>query len=514
MTQKRLSEILSAAPGAVSLIGTASGPADPLVTGLAYDSRDVEPGFLFFALDGVHTDGNRFIAAAVENGAVAVVSAREPAFPPPEGVAYLRAADARKAMSAISAAFFDRPSRRLRTIGVTGTDGKSSTVYFIHQLLESRGAKAGLLSTVSFVKDRELEKNPFRQSTPEAPLIHGILAEMLAHGKEYAVVEATSHGLSERTARLLDVEFDAAVLTNVTHEHLEFHGTWEKYCDDKINLFRSLDAGRTAGKDIPCFGLANADDRSYPLVRAATSAPLLAYSVLRADTDLYATEIEPDIEGTSFVLHDGAGSGRVRLPLPGVFNVENALASAGAAARLLGINAADLIPAIERLRGVKGRMSPVRAGQPFSVIVDYAHTPGAFRRLFPMARGYTKGRLISVFGSGGERDTEKRPIQGRIASEHSDVVILSNEDPRGEDPMKLLEDIAAGCGEMRRGRDLLLIPDRREAIREAFGIAGPGDTVLLLGKGHEGSIILKDGPVPWDEIDTAKEILAEMGYGP
>jgi len=513
MTQKRLSEILADAPGAASLFGPASGATDPLVTGLAYDSRDVKPGFIFFALDGVHTDGNKFVAAAVKNGAAAVVSAREPEAPRPEGVAYLRAADARKAMSAVSAAFFDRPSRRLRTIGVTGTDGKSSTVYFIYQLLESRGAKAGLLSTVSFVKDRELEKNPFRQSTPEAPLIHGILDEMLAHGKEYAVVEATSHGLSERTARLLDVEFDAAVLTNVTHEHLEFHGTWEKYCDDKINLFRGLDAARTARKGIPCFGLANADDRSYPLVRAASRAPLLAYSVSRTDTDFYATEIVPDIEGTTFVLHDGGGSGRIRLPFPGAFNVENALASAGAAARLLGVNAADLIPAIEALRGVKGRMSPVRAGQPFTVIVDYAHTPGAFVRLFPMVRGYTNGRLIAVFGSGGERDTEKRPIQGGIASKYSDVVILSNEDPRGEEPMKLLEDIAAGCGELRRGRDLLLIPDRREAIRAAFDVAGPGDTVLLLGKGHEGSIILRDGPVPWDETEVAKEILGEMGYG-
>ena len=512
MIQKRLSEIFAASPETAAYFSLLTPGADPLVAGLAYDSRDLKAGDLFFALDGVHTDGHRFIEAAVKNGASAVVCGREPEKTIP-GVAYLLAREPKKAMSSLSAAFFDRPSRRLKTIGVTGTDGKSSTVYFIYQLLESRGKSAGLLSTVSFVKDKELEKNPFRQSTPEATLIHGILAAMLDHGKEWAVVEATSHGLSERTARLHDVEFDAAVLTNVTHEHLEFHGTWEKYCDDKLNLFRSLDGTRTAKKGLPCFGLANADDKSYLLAVQAAKERLLAYSVLRQDTDFYATEVAPDIEGTSFVFHDGKSSGRVRIPFPGAFNVENVLAAAGTVARLLGVSAVELLPAVERLKAVKGRMTPVRAGQPFSVIVDYAHTPGAFTRLFPMIRQYTKGKVIPVFGSGGERDTEKRPIQGEIASRYSDILILANEDPRGEDPMKLLEGIAAGCPGRRRGEDLFLIPDRREAIRKAYSLAGPGDTVLLLGKGHEGSIILKEGPVPWDEPDVAKELLKEAGYG-
>lgn len=502
MKEKLLSELLRAAPEAVVQGG------DPPIRDLVYDSRQARRGSLFFALEGVHTDGEKYISDAVAAGAAAVLARRE-APPSFDGAAYVRVPDPRAAMSRISAAMFDHPASRLKIVGVTGTDGKSSTAYFIHQLLEAAGKKSGLLSTVSFLSADTLEKNPYRQSTPEAPIIHRALREMLDNGKEYAVVEATSHGLSDRTMRLRDVDFDAAVLTNVTHEHLEFHGTWENYLSDKTNLFRRLSIPRSAIKGCPAFGVANADDRSWDFVRRETPVPLVSYAVLAPEADLRATDLRPDMTGTDFLLHDGKGRAPVRISLPGAFNVENVLAAAAAVGRLLGVSAVDLVPALEALRGVRGRMSLVDRGQPFTVLVDYAHTPGSFARLFPMVRQYTPGKVIAVFGSGGERDREKRPIQGEIAARYSGLVILADEDPRGEDPRALLEEIAAGCPGLRRGEELLIIPDRREAIREAYRRARPGDTVLLLGKGHEASIIGRDGPVPWDEIRVAAEILEE-----
>jgi UDP-N-acetylmuramoyl-L-alanyl-D-glutamate--2,6-diaminopimelate ligase len=503
MFQKSLSVLLEGVPAL-----RVSGADGPMITGVTYDSRAVTPGCLFCALDGVHTDGHAYIGAALKAGAAAILSRRQPAeaggFP---GAAYILAEDPRAAMSRISANFYGRPSSRLKTIGVTGTDGKSSTVYFIYQLLEAAGKKAGLLSTVSFLAGGELEKNTLRQSTPEAPVIHAVLAEMETAGKEFAVIEATSHGLSPRTGRLLDVEFDAAVVTNVTHEHLEFHGSREQYLADKTNLFRCLDARRSARKGVPSFGVANADDSSYAYIKSETREKLFSYSVQRA-ADVYATDLAPDMSGSSFILHDGNAQAKIRIQLPGAFNVENVLAAAATVSRILGISAVELAPHIEKLVGVRGRMTPITGPDaPFHVLVDYAHTPGSFERLFPMVKAYTRGKIIAVFGSGGERDTEKRPIQGEIAARYAALIILADEDPRGEDPRTLLLDIAKGTGR-KEGDGLLIIPGRREAIARAYELARPGDTVLLLGKGHESSIIGKDGPAPWDEIDTAKKLLS------
>jgi UDP-N-acetylmuramoyl-L-alanyl-D-glutamate--2,6-diaminopimelate ligase len=488
------------------------GKGDPVITGIAYDSRDVEAGHLFFALDGIHTDGHSFIPAALEAGAAAIVCRRIPETVQKD-IVYIQVNDTRKALSQLSAAFFDYPSRSLQVVGVTGTDGKSSTVYFIHQLLEMVGRKPGLLSTVSFFASDMLVKNSYRQSTPEAPILHELLAQMRDAGKEIAVIEATSHGLSERTARLQDVEFDAGVLTNVTHEHLEFHGTWENYLHDKTNLFRALSPSRSNQKGSPCFGVANKDDRSFPYVKAHCKAVLYSYSIQDPEADLYGKILRSDLEGNTFSLYEKGMSTEVRIPMPGSFTVENILAAVLTVSHLENIPALELAKYLPTLQGVRGRMTPIRKGQPFSVLVDYAHTPGAFEKLFPLARTYTKGKLIAVFGSGGERDREKRPLQGRIASQYADILILTNEDPRLEDPMEILREIAQGCRGKTIKEDLFLIPDRLEGIRTAFLKAQEGDTVLLLGKGHEGSIILSTGPLPWDEIEKAEELLEEMGYG-
>lgn len=514
------------------------GQGDPEIGGISYDSRRVKEHDIFFALSGVHTDGHRYVRDAVSRGAKAVVLTRElPEYDP--GTVYLLVEDARTALSAVSAAYYEYPSRDLIVIGVTGTDGKSTTVFLIHQLLELAGERSGFISTVEFQTGSSAVKNPLRQSTPEAPEIHTILTEMRASGRRYAVIESTSHGLSEKTSRLADVLFDVAVLTNVTHEHLEFHGTIENYRHDKANLFRALDrtaASRKPGSlyrphsaaepdaDRPVreaadsslrmpFGVVNADDPHCGYFKDATTRPTVRYSLTDSAAELYARIHAADLSGTVFSLFErGAELGRFTIHIPGAYNVENAMAALLAVSGATGKPVRELAAYLGALRGVTGRMHAVRCGQPFSVLVDYAHTPGAFERVLPFARRYTNGKVIAVFGSGGERDIEKRPVQGALAAKYCDMLVLTDEDPRLEDRMKILEEIAAGARGSGTDRKILLIPDRREAILTAFRAAAPGDSVLLLGKGHEASIILADGPIPWNEAIVAGDELSKLGY--
>ena len=504
MREKSLRSLFAGLP-----VSETRGDMERRVRGIAYDSRDVEPGFLFVAMDGMHSDGHRFIEDAVTRGAVAVVH-RLPLEGAAKGVTYVRVESPRGELSPIAAEFFDHPSRSLRVVGVTGTDGKSSTVWFITQLLSFLGRQAGFLSTVSFQTGQEIVKNPFRQSTPEASEIHGMLRDMAEAGKEFAVVEATSHGLSRRMNRLGDVAFQAAVMTNVTHEHLEFHGTFDQYKSDKANLFRFLDTGLPP--EGPRFAVLNADDPSAPYFRSSTRVPVHSYGI-REKADLLATVTLDDMTGSRMRLAFQGREAEARISIPGPFWVENSLAACLTVSRLLERDPLTLAPLLERLRGVKGRMESVDLGQPFTVIVDYAHTPGAFQRLFPWVRETAGGRITAVFGSAGERDVAKRPMQGETASRYCDTVIITDEDPRGEDRVQILEQIAAGCRDRTRGEDLFLVPDRPEAIRLALRKARPGDVILLLGKGHEGSIIGPSGPAPWDERSEAEKALRSLGYG-
>jgi UDP-N-acetylmuramoyl-L-alanyl-D-glutamate--2,6-diaminopimelate ligase len=478
------------------------------VRGIAYDSRDVGTGFLFAALDGLHTDGHLFVADAIRRGAAAVLHSR-PISGLPAGVTCIRVRDARTALSPVAAAFSRHPSESLRVIGVTGTDGKSSTVWFITQLIGFLGGKAGFLSTVSFKTGDEVVKNPFRQSTPEAPEIQGMLREMVEKGQDFAVVEATSHGLSARTNRLGDVVFDAAVLTNVTHEHLEFHGSFEQYRSDKANLFRAVSLHPAKALRSPRFTVVNAADPSARYFEDASAVPVRRYG---PGGDLQARSAVEDVSGTAFRMVHGGEEAEARIRIPGPFWVENSLAAVLAAAGMLEVPPLSLAPLLGRLQSVPGRMEYVDRGQPFAVIVDYAHTPGAFDRLFPWMRRHTAGKLTAVFGSAGERDREKRPLQGRLAAAHCDTLVLTDEDPRGEDGLQILEEIAAGCGGKTRGESLFLIPDRREAIRFALSRGARGDAILLLGKGHEGSIIGPGGASAWDEKAEAEAALDALGY--
>jgi UDP-N-acetylmuramoyl-L-alanyl-D-glutamate--2,6-diaminopimelate ligase len=507
------------------------GAENPEIRGLAYDSRDVQPGFLFAAMQGQHTDGHRFIGSALERGAAAVLHCLSlPDYR--AGVPFVRVHDSRLALSPLADAYYGHPSRKLSVIGVTGTDGKSTTVYLIHQLLEGLGQASGFLSTVHFQTAQELRKNSLRQSTPEASEVHALLADMAAAGKRFAVLEATSHGLSGRTGRLGHVRFRAAVCTNITHEHLEFHGTFEQYRSDKANLFRSLDrapdldAGREAVGDgaapavapaegVPAdrFAVLNLDDPSHGYLSAQTRAPLYSYALRETGASLSASEIRGDLEGSFFTLRWPGGQTPARLALPGRFNIENLLAASLTVHQLLGVPFPELASLFPGLRGVPGRMQPVRAGQPFRVIVDYAHTPEAFAKILPFVREHCPGRLIAVFGSAGERDVAKRSRQGEVASRYCDLLILADEDPRGEDRMAILRDIASGC-RPGPGGEVLIEPERRRAVNLALSRARPQDTVLLLGKGHEESILYAGGKIPWNEAEVAREELARMGFAP
>lgn len=516
------------------------------VDSLVFDSRAVKAGSLFFALPGTHTTGNRFIASAIKNGAVAVVYEGEITDDENKSieeskagreVAFLKVKSSRFAMSPMSACFYDYPSKKLVVYGVTGTEGKSSTVAFIWQLLRLSGFKAGFISTVQYSLGGEAIANPEHQTTPEATIVQRELYEMLENGCTHAVVESSSHGLSEKTNRLGDVLFDCGAFMNVTLEHLEFHGTYEQYKSDKANLFRALDKHEhrksIAGKEtvVPAVGIVNLEDPAAVYFANCTANKVIGFTtegkagkhavesgavelpaVPSGIPVVSAKNIVSTSTGISFDLTVGGKSVSVKAPVPGAFNAYNIMTAIISVNETTGKSIEELASACQKLESVKGRMTVVDEGQPFEVIVDYAHTPSSFETIFPPVKNRCKGKIISVFGSGGERDTKKRPLQGKIAAEYCDYVILANEDPRGEDEMALLRDIAAGSieGGKVEGKDLFLIPDRPTAIRKAFALAGKDDIVLLLGKSHENSIIFKDHIMPYDEISEAKKALGEL----
>lgn len=547
--QKRLSQLLTGFQHE-----TAGGSSDPIITDICFDSRAVRAGSLFFALPGTHVHGNAFIAKAIARGAAAIVyqddlpedalRAAEGRNNEAEAPVLVRVRDARFAMSPAADAFYDSPSEKLAVIGVTGTEGKSSTVSFIWQLLGLCGKKAGFISTVQYSLGDDAIANPEHQTTPEAPIVQRQLYEMVQNGCEYAVVESSSHGLSRKTNRLGDVRFDAGVFMNVTHEHLEFHGTHEQYKSDKANLFRALDAHdhlKTIGgtrRRVPAFGVVNLEDPAAAYFNDATEKTVYGFTTGGAagkNADIPLPEIPAEIprfsadrvaaksDGIAFTANvppsdtiraTAPDPVAVTAPLPGAFNVYNVLASLITVSTITGIPFARVAEKCPQLQPVKGRMTVIDKGQPFEVIVDYAHTPSSFETIFPPLRKRARNRIIVLFGSGGERDTKKRPEQGRIAARWCDVVILADEDPRAEDPAALLEMIAAGCRSAGKteGNGLYVVPPRPQAIRKAFALAAEGDIVLLLGKAHENSIIYKDYTMPYDEIAEAEKALAEAGF--
>lgn len=466
------------------------------ISGLAYDSRQVIQGTLFFAVAGDHVDGHDFIANAVADGAVAVVAERETAG---MAVPQLLVTRTRDALADAADAWYGRPSEHLEVIGVTGTDGKTTTCYLAVAALHAGGRRPGMIGTVAVRVGDEVRPNENRNTTPEAPELQALLADMVKAGNDSVVMEATSHGLAQ--SRVRNCRFRVAIVTNVTSEHLDFHGTLEAYRAAKAKL---VEEAPTA--------ILNADDPAFGYFRDRALDRVVTYGT-DASADVRATDIQARADGTTFTATTPSWSGEVRLQLPGAFNVHNALAAL-ALADVERVDLAAAARALGTVSGVPGRMERIDAGQPFGIVVDYAHTADSLAKMLRTLRPLTTGRLIAVFGSAGERDRVKRPAMGKVAAELADLAVITDEDPRLEDGHAINKAIAEGAREAgaRDGTDLWVIDDRRAAIAHAIGLARSGDMILLAGKGHEGSMFYANEKRWWDEREVARQELAAAGF--
>jgi UDP-N-acetylmuramoyl-L-alanyl-D-glutamate--2,6-diaminopimelate ligase len=481
------------------------GSADLDVRAIAYDSRKVKDGSLFVAIRGFHRDGADFVPAAVKSGAVAVVAERKVRTKAPVAVV----PDARAALADLAVEFFDHPTEKLRIVGVTGTDGKTTTVHLVSDVLEAAGARTGYATTVDFKLTDHAWENDTRQSTQEALELQEFCAELIVAGGTWGVIEATSHALALRKIRGIDV--DIAVFTNLSPEHLDFHGTLQAYLEAKGILFEMLTRGHDKG--VPKAAVLNADDPHWQyLADRAAGARIISYGI-DALADVQATVLAAEATGSKLKITAFGDSVELRLPLVGRFNVHNALAATGAGLAA-GATLAQCRDALARARAVRGRMDRIDAGQPFTLIVDYAHTPESLEKVLALLRPLTAGKLIAVFGSAGERDRTKRPKLALAAAKYADRFFITQEDPRLEDPAAILAEIEAGALEAGkvRDRDYRVIDDRTAAITAAIADAAEGDTVLLAGKGHEGSIIVGEEKRPWDEAATARAALRARGF--
>jgi UDP-N-acetylmuramoyl-L-alanyl-D-glutamate--2,6-diaminopimelate ligase len=502
-------QLMSALPTVVNI-----DQPDLEVQGLAADSRKVRSGDLFVAYKGVQTDGHRYISQALEAGAVALVAEDEQFSRSPTGqswpVPVVLVDDGREALAYLAASFHSFPSRRLRLIGVTGTDGKTTTVNLIWSVLRAAGHGAGLISSVNAVIGGEEYDTGLHTTTPDALEIQSYLAQMVDAGSEYAVLETTSHGLAQH--RVTGCDFDVAAITNITHEHLDFHGTFEEYREVKARLFRSLETSYHK-PGVTKVAVLNADDPSFGYLEAIPAEQRLTYGV-ETKADFLAAGIHHNPGGVSFTAVTPAGEVPVRLRLPGRFNVYNALATV-AVAMSQGVEIENIARGIEAVGKVPGRMEKIDLGQPFPVLIDFAHTPNSLRNALGAAREMTEGRVTVVFGCAGLRDREKRPVMGEIAGDLADRTVITAEDPRTENLDEIMEQIAAGSRKAgrREGVDYWRIADRREAIHFAIDAARDGDLVIITGKGHEKSMCFGTTELPWSDHQVVEEALWERCAG-
>ncbi|MEW6742993.1 MAG: UDP-N-acetylmuramoyl-L-alanyl-D-glutamate--2,6-diaminopimelate ligase [Planctomycetota bacterium] len=465
------------------------GGADTTCISLSCDTRTLRPGALFFAVPGYAEDGLAYAAQAVERGAVGIVAERE--MPTPLGAPVLIVPDVRIAKARAAAAFYDHPSRALDVIGVTGTNGKTSTTFMLRSILEHDGRLVGLLGTVGYDCGRGLQRSS--NTTPDAIDLQRDLAEMVDRGLEAAVMEVSSHALAQH--RVTDLQFRAGVFTNLSSEHLDYHKTMEAYRDAKARLFEQLDSGAVA--------VLNADDPTSPYLRERCRCRVLTYGLLPGCAEVTARLKRMDIDGMAFDLVSPWGTVDVISRFVGQHNLCNALAACATALEL-GASLQAIKGAFEVLTTIPGRLEPVDRGQDFRVLVDYAHTDDALGKVLDALRPLTRGRLIVLLGCGGDRDRGKRPRMGAVASRLADVCIVTSDNPRSEEPGRIIEEIMAGVTGTAESR---VVPDRRQAIRVALELARGGDIVLLAGKGHEDYQILGRERIPFDDRKVAEEVL-------
>lgn len=484
----RLDRLAEAHPGA-----RLHGPADLEISGLSYDSRQAQRGHLFAALKGAREDGLQYVKAARRKGAVAVLSDRTPPFELP----WIEADEPRAALADLAAAFFGQPSRGLTLAGITGTNGKTTTAYLIEAGLRHAGRITGLLGTV----ETRIAGRPKDASltTPESLDLQRLLREMVDEGVTHAVLEVSSHALVQERVRGL--AFRAAVFTNLTRDHLDFHGDFDSYFEAKGRLFRNH-------LHPEGFAIVNADDARGLLLADSLRGPRCHTFGLTSGAHYHPEDLEISLQGVRFRCVTPKGSADIRSPLVGAFNVSNLLGAMGALSAM-GLSAAEAAMGVSSLEGVPGRMERIDAGQPFSVIVDYAHTDDALKNLLDTLRALRPRRIVTVFGCGGDRDRSKRPLMGSVAAQRSDLVIATSDNPRTESPGGILDEVAQGF--KNHSTPFKLVVNRREAIETALRSAGPGDLVVLAGKGHETTQTIQGRKLPFDDRQVAREILGTLG---
>jgi UDP-N-acetylmuramoyl-L-alanyl-D-glutamate--2,6-diaminopimelate ligase len=465
---------------------------------VACDSRKVQPRALFFALHGAKADGNAFVRDAVSRGAAVIASEDAPPAAMPSSVVWIRVVHARKALAITAANFFDHPAKALHLVAVTGTNGKTTTTSLVDAIIKASGAKTGLFGTIAY--HTPVGDYPAPNTTPESVDLQGFLSEIRDAGGRFAVLEASSHSLA--MDRLWGCHFAAAVFTNLTREHMDYHKTFEDYFAAKLRLFEGTGAGA------PDAAVLNTDDE-YGKLLASSAKNAVTYG-LDSGAQLTTKKFRLTFSGLSFTAQTPNGKIDVESSLVGRINVYNILAAIGAA-QALGISNEVIATGVRNLESVSGRFQPIAMGQPFLVVVDYAHTDDALENLIRTARELNpKGRIIMLFGCGGEKDRTKRPVMGEVSGRLSDLTILSSDNPKSEDPLKIISDIVVGL-QKTHGK-YMIEPDREKAIGLAIDEARAGDILLLAGKGHENYQILADRTLEFDDREVARRALRERGF--
>ena len=482
------------------------GLPDGDVSGVTADSRQVTPGAVFVAVPGLTVDGSVFLPDAATRGAILLVGQGPD---PRAGVAYRRVADARWTLAHLAAAWHGYPARRLVMIGVTGTDGKTTTCNLIHAILQAAGLRAGLISTVNAVIGDRVLDTGFHVTTPEALEVQGYLAQMVQAGLTHCILEATSHGLAQH--RVAACDFDLGVVTNITHEHLDYHGTFEAYREAKGRLFAGLSQSAAKRAAVERTAILNRDDESFAALSGRTRVRQVSYG-RSAEADVQAVEVAHMPPGLSFVVVGDGYRQPIESSLRGDFNVSNILAAFSTTVEGLRVPANKAAEGIAALRTIPGRMEPIDLGQPFTAMVDFAHTPNALRRALEAARMLTSGRVIAVFGAAGLRDREKRRLMAEVSAQLADLTILTAEDPRTESIDAILAEMAAGAAAQGgiEGRTFWRIPDRGQAIRFGAAQARAGDILLACGKGHEQSMCFGETEYAWDDRVAMRAALSDL----
>lgn len=460
------------------------------ITSIEHDSRKISAGSLFVCMEGAHFDGHKFISQAKESGAVAIITTRENI--PAENISVLTVPNLLNALSVIVPYFYDYPAKKMRVIGVTGTNGKTTTTYLIREILKSVGYKVGLIGTIQMMIGEEIF--PMHNTTPNVIDLQNIFMSMLEKNVDYVVMEVSSHALAEN--RIAGIEFDCAIFTNLTQDHLDYHKTMENYKLTKAKLFEIV--SRVGSKQNKS-AVINIDDAASTEMLNHSACKKITYSADK-NSDLQAKNISIRADGMNFTV----GDMNLNLHITGKFNIYNTLAAIGACLAE-NISEDKIISALENFKSVPGRFERVFTNTDFTIIVDYAHTPDGVQNVLQTARQITKNKIITVFGCGGDRDKTKRPIMGKIAAELSDIVIVTSDNPRTEDPESILHDIEAGIS----NKTYETIADRRTAIFRAVEIANSGDVIMILGKGHENYQILKDKTIHFDDREIAMEATDE-----